>query len=925
MRLHRRPLMTRSHSAIAAVTVSLLLMVGLPSMAAAAPPSPSEPSSSASAVDGQQAAKEKAAGSDGTGEDDATGKPSASASASPTPTPTPTVEPTDQPTASPSSGRSADDSPAPGDPGKSATPEPTTSKAPSATPEPQDQTPPKASKAEVSALLVPPATGNNAVITVKVGGNRTSLTAVGNLAGVTLGFYAAPTGGTPLFTCVSDTDGDCSITVPNTQPAGANRDHRFWVRQISTASGYYTNPELGTGETVATDPYRFQTGTQLRAGTTYRSTVDFMISTGTSNNEASGGIWQNSRNNPTFPAKCGINVALVLDLSNSVTDAQLVQLKAAANGFVDALTGTPSQVGTFTFATSAPANTGDTLPLTPVSTPAGGTVVKNRISGYRKPGGNGGGTNWDRGIYQVAQSTSTFDVAVVITDGNPTFYAAGEGPGNRTRFREVENGIFSANAIKAKNTKVIAFGVGDGIGNSGSGDNLRSISGPTLNSDYYQTTDYQDAGDQLRELALGNCTGSITVVKQVVPATAPPGSTTGATPAGGWTFAGTGSADVSFDAPTSRVTAAGTGAANFPLTFTGGATTGPVTLTETQQAGYTLQQVGGFNAVCTRVDTGASVPVTNSGATGFTVDAANTFPVSCTVYNRTPNPSAQVVLNKTWVVNGITYAEGTQPPGLVAAGTIDGTNQPWGVPRAGFTAGDSVALNESLSTPPTQCTLDSSRLTSANGTTVDLALPSNQTLASGLNTYGITNVLTCPTKLTLTKAVRFGDAAPTLWTLDAVAPAGAAPGPNGISGSAGATAPVTPAVTYPLAESGGPLQYAQVVDPNANLIPGSTGSWNCVEVAKDGTTEIPGFADGLNGGVTVPFGTWVRCTAINDIGAAHPGQGGRQRQRRHRRAQRLGSDRRPNRHLPTRAAGRDPSRCSPRRCRAVHRPTRGRL
>ena len=35
-------------------------------------------------------------------------------------------------------------------------------------------------------------------------------------------------------------------------------------------------------------------------------------------------------------------------------------LKAATNGFVDALTGTPSQVGTFTFATSAPANTGDT-------------------------------------------------------------------------------------------------------------------------------------------------------------------------------------------------------------------------------------------------------------------------------------------------------------------------------------------------------------------------------------------------------------------------------------------------------------------------------------------------------------------------------------------------------------------------------------
>ena len=65
----------------------------------------------------------------------------------------------------------------------------------------------------------------------------------------------------------------------------------------------------------------------------------------------------------------------------------------------------------------------------------------------------------------MAQSTSTFDVAVVITDGNPTFYGAGEGPGSRTRFREVENGIFSANAIKAEDTKVIAFGVGAGVAN----------------------------------------------------------------------------------------------------------------------------------------------------------------------------------------------------------------------------------------------------------------------------------------------------------------------------------------------------------------------------------------------------------------------------------------------------------------------------
>ena len=494
------------------------------------------------------------------------------------------------------------------------------------------------------------------------------------------------------------------------------------MKQISTAGGYYTNPDLGTGTTAASDPYRFQTGTQLRSGTIYRSTVDFMISTGNDNNEASGGIWQNSRRNPVFPAQCGINVALVLDLSGSVGN-DLPNLKAAANTFVNSLVGTPSAVGVFTFATNAPAagapNT--TLPLTPVSTSA--RTVTNKINSLVLGTGQEAGTNWDRGIYQVAQSTAAFDVAVVITDGNPTFYAAGEGPGNRTRFREIENGIFSANAVKAEDTRVIAFGVGAGIDNTASGLNLRSISGTTAGSDYYQTTNYAAAGDQLKALAQGTCTGSLTVVKQVVPSTTPVGQITGATPAGGWAFAGAGSANVTVTAPTTRTTAAGTGAANFPLTFAGGATTGPVTLTETLQSGYVLQQVDGFNAVCTRIDNGASVPVTNSGGLGFTVTAASTYPVSCTVYNRAPNPPASVVLNKTWVINGTTYAEGNQPAGFVATGTIAGTNQPWGVVRGGLTQGATVSIDETLNSYPTQCTVTSQRLTTSNGTTVDLPLP----------------------------------------------------------------------------------------------------------------------------------------------------------------------------------------------------------
>ena len=74
---------------------------------------------------------------------------------------------------------------------------------------------------------------------------------------------------------------------------------------------------------------------------------------------------------------------------------------------------------------------------------------------------------------------------------------------------------------------------------------------------------------------------------------------------------------------------------------------------------------------------------------------------------------------------------------------------------------------------------------------------------------------------------------------------------------------MTPGATYALSESGGDPRYVQQADPNAVPIPGSTVSWSCVEVDAAGNV-IPGFSDGLNGGVTVPIGTFVRCTAINE-------------------------------------------------------------
>ncbi len=117
-------------------------------------------------------------------------------------------------------------------------------------------------------------------------------------------------------------------------------------------------------------------------------------------------------------------------------------------------------------------------------------------------------------------------MAVVITDGMPTNYSIPGGPsggasGSVTRFRELESGIASANALKNEGTRVLAVGVGQGTsGNAAL--NLASISGTEkydgdniATADYFQEADFAGAGAALRRLALAPCTPAVSVVKQI--------------------------------------------------------------------------------------------------------------------------------------------------------------------------------------------------------------------------------------------------------------------------------------------------------------------------------------------------------------------------------------------------------------------------
>ncbi|MGW9674887.1 hypothetical protein ACWGUN_17240 [Streptomyces koyangensis] len=716
--------------------------------------------------------------------------------------------------------------------------------------------------ARAAVAEVPPPTATTSVVTVRTGGDRIADAEVGPLAGVTLGLFVDEGATDPVDpdwgVCVSDADGDCSFTVPGTGPGGPNEGAVYTVRQIAAPAGWYTNPELRTGPGSGSDSlspaYAFPTP-ELEGGQTYSSTSDFMYSTEYREPPftASTGIWQQSRVNPPLSAACGIDVALVLDLSASVGSA-LPQLKAAADQFTNTLAGTPSRISLFSFDRNSPSTGTENHPEpVSVSTQAGADAFKSLYADW----GLGSGTNWDQGLYAVAKAPTRFDLTVVLTDGNPTrFSKPYQGDGSRTHFADVEGGIFAANAVKAEGTRVVAVGVGRGVEGI-SGLNLRAISGTEAfagdnpqTADYYQTTDFTAAGAALQELALSSCAGTISVIKQIVPESNTGEDVSGSQNAGpGWEFTASSTEPLGGLPDTRTTDDDGTGGVTFEPEFPPTVAEAPVTVEETQQPDHTLVTQGGANAVCVNLDDGTPVPVTNTGSTGFTVDLERQGSVSCTVYNRpdlTPEP-ADLTVDKRWNIDGTSYADGDQPGGneatltLTGPGSDEATPQPWGTPRPGYEQGDTATVDEEVSVGP-GCQLLDRRVTEINGDPATDDLPFRATLDREHTRLTVTNTVTCEEEeqahLRLVKKVvnkHGGTATPSDWELTAT-------GPDQIGGPGGAEGDVAPG-SYQLAESDGPEGY-------------DASGWSCVD--ESGPIPVTDEDE-----VTLAAGQRATCTITN--------------------------------------------------------------
>ena len=471
-------------------------------------------------------------------------------------------------------------------------------------------------------------------ITISVAGTRTAAT--GNpagLAGVVFTATGNTDGATGSCTVPTGAAGTCTIAI-----ATATVAQTYTITATTVPAGWFSNPTLGTGSAPLT---------ASNTGTSYFTTgsigpgasVTFPVALNTSSLTSRGSQLAFSETDKREPTTCGLRVALLFDLSTSIVSPtdNLNAYRAAGRSFVTALEGTPSEIAVYTFGTDAPATSAgttgnnDTLGLTPVSTAAGADRVRNKITGLTVQGSQY--TNWDAGLWQIHASGVRYDAVIVLTDGDPTRYGRPNAtalptpsPGVATRFIDVENGIFSANAVKADPGVSLGhealLAVGINVPSPASQLNLRAI---TADGDF-TTTDFSGLAGVLNSLAHDQCIGSISVVKQVVPH----GGTIDQAASGGagWEF----HSSVQDETHVTDSTGA--------VTFETGDSTTPTTITETPESGYTsLPQ----HTRCVNTVTGDEVPVTDVAAHRFTVTPDPDGIISCVVYNEAPLPRIEIV------------------------------------------------------------------------------------------------------------------------------------------------------------------------------------------------------------------------------------------------------------------------------------------
>lgn len=388
----------------------------------------------------------------------------------------------------------------------------------------------------------------------------------------------------PWATCTSDINGECVFDIP---VSGPDTFPYYWIAMTQASPGFEIQPAIRTGGSgnTGTDlgtEFRYAYATpHIEAGRTYYSGVNykrgnntgwgsdweasltppptsFMYEVrspfdgiGTRWERSSLGVFQQVRENPPLPNRCGLRVGFIVDTSGSMGSQGINTIKTILNGgsidgtsvtgVFDSLSGTQTQAGLVSFDDSSPGSTrvGATSrnilnPLTISNSTDRGTA-KQWVNDLRS---RSGGTNWEAALtqyvnYNEANPAATYDVVYMITDGNPTRLDTkiARDTGIDGEFRHVEAAMGMANTLKSQGTRVVPVGIPADwpfrLGNVGdtqlsvSDYNLQALSGSndlgetTLRAKNFATFQNADVFRQALINTLNTC--AITVERRFYP------------------------------------------------------------------------------------------------------------------------------------------------------------------------------------------------------------------------------------------------------------------------------------------------------------------------------------------------------------------------------------------------------------------------
>jgi len=239
----------------------------------------------------------------------------------------------------------------------------------------------------------------------------------------------------------------------------------------------------------------------------------------------------NIRINPAIVLDCGLDIILVLDESNSISNNEEDDVRQSVRSLLNRFKNSGSRMAIVEYGTRAVAEEFDcsvdgSSNYMDISTEnINGCINTYLEEDYGDPAPYSGGTNWDDALLKVLDiienNTIQPDLVLFITDGNPTYYIDENnndilgGTGASSKVSALNHALVRANAIK-EHSRIFGVGIGTRINEQ----NLKFITGivpfegDLSGSDYMISSDFNELGNDLNDIANALCGTNMSIIQE---------------------------------------------------------------------------------------------------------------------------------------------------------------------------------------------------------------------------------------------------------------------------------------------------------------------------------------------------------------------------------------------------------------------------